>query len=329
MSTTPSEGSFFVSSFDGTKLFVRQWSVPNPTAAVFVSHGMSEHSKRYVDLGVHISKALNANVFSIDHRAHGLTACPAGECDVSSLGVFGTSKDKSTLNCLEVMGGDLLQLVKESSGDLPIILFGHSMGSLVARWCLKLAPADITARMKGVVLSGIPTVPAVFERFPLFLLVSSAIRLGRGQDFLHNFIMGKFDAAIRSQTGNKQLPKNSFISSNSAEVDAFLKDPLCGQTIDLHIWKSVRSTLIALESPASFYESLENHRVPILFISGKNDPVCRNGQTAVRCAKQMRKIGFEVTEEFLDNCLHEFLHELPEIRMKGLDITAAWIRSKL
>ena len=290
---------------------------------------MSEHSARYTDFAQHISMDLNANVYAIDHRAHGRTACPSGDRDPASLGLFRTPKQKANVNCLEVMGGDFLQLIRETSGDLPIIIFGHSMGSLVARWCLKVAPIEILSRIKGVILSGIPTVPAVYERLPLLLLVNSAIALNRGQDALHNFIMGKFDATVRSRTGNKKLPKNCFISSELSEVEKFGQDPLCGQTVDLHLWKSVRSTLIGLESPGVFYKSLADQRFPILFISGKKDPVCRDGKTAARCAQQMRDLGFPVTEEYLEDSLHEFLHEVPTIRAKGLEITKAWIRSKL
>jgi alpha-beta hydrolase superfamily lysophospholipase len=329
MSQASGSTATFKSTLDEQDIFYRSWKVTSPAVAVYIVHGLSEHSGRYTQFASMLSTTLNANVFAIDHRAHGYTSCPKGAEDVSQLGVFNTTKDKRTLNCLQAMGSDLLQLVEETSVGQPIILFGHSMGSVIARCCLRLAPTAVHDRVKGVVLSGIPTVPSVLERFPLLVLVSAAIALGRGQDTLHRFIMGKFDSAVRRSTGNKNLPKNCFLTSVLEEVEKYRNDPLCDQTVDLHLWKSMRSSLIELELPQEFFKSLGDKRMPILFISGKNDPVCAYGKTSERCAKGMKDMGFPVKEVFLDNCLHEFLYETPTVRRRGIEATTNWIKSKL
>jgi alpha-beta hydrolase superfamily lysophospholipase len=329
MENTNIHVSFMKSKFDGQDIFFRSWRVANPRVSIYVVHGLSEHSGRYEEFASILSSSIAANVFALDHRAHGRTACPKGSGERVNLGVFNTSKKKSELNCLEVMGGDLLQLIEESSGSTPIILFGHSMGSVIARWCIRLAPSAILDRVLGVVLSGVPTVPSRIERFPLLLLVTGAIALGRGQDSLHNFIIGKFDTAVRRSSGQSDLPKSCFLSSVREEIDKFREDPLCGQTVDLHIWKSMRRTLIELEDPKSFFKSLGERRFPILFISGKNDPVCAYGETSKRCAKKMSGMGFQVSEILLDDCIHEFIHEAPAVRTKGIEETQNWIKSKL
>ena len=329
MSDSSGSGSVMKSRFDGQDIFYRQWTYSSPSVCIYLVHGISEHSGRYSEFGSGLSSALHANVFAIDHRAHGRTACPEGSEDLSKLGLFNTSKDKGTLNCLKVMGSDLAQLIEETSGDLPVVIFGHSMGSVVTRWCLRVAPAAVHDRIKGVVLSGVPAPPAVLERFPLLVLVSSAIAIGRGRDFLHNFVVGRLDSALRSRKRNKKLPKDCFMTSVLEEIEKFHKDPLCGQTLDLHIWKAMRSTLIELESPREFYKSLGEKRMPILFISGKDDPVCAFGKASSKCARAMAAMGFPVTEVLLDDCIHEFLHETPPVKQKGIDETISWIKSKL
>ena len=317
------------SKLDHQPIFFRFWKSQKPKVAVYLVHGLSEHSGRYKDFGLLLSQQLGANVFAIDHRGHGFTACPKGVEDLSQLGVFNTNADKRKLNCLEVMGADVLQLIEETSDSLPIILFGHSMGSVVTRWCIRLSPSGVLDRVRGVVLSGIPTVPALWERIPLLILLSTGLMLGRGQDTLHNLIIGKLDSAVRRDTGNKALPKGCFISSVVEEVEEFNKDPLCGQTVDLHIWRSLRTTMIDLEDPVRFFKPIADKRMPILFISGRRDPVCNYGKTSEKCAKQMTKMGFPVTEVFIDDCIHEFLHETPEIKAKGIGATTSWIKSKL
>jgi alpha-beta hydrolase superfamily lysophospholipase len=329
MSEVAATQSTFESTFDSTKIFFRAFKHAQPTFAMYLIHGLSEHSERYAEFATQICRQLRANVFVVDHRAHGRTSCPSGSDDLSHLGDFSTTKDKAKLDCLEVMGGDALQLIHETSGDLPIFIFGHSMGSVIARWCLKLAPEKTIARIKGVILSGIPTVPSVIERLPLLIIVKSAIALGTGRDSLHRFIIGKFDNEVRQKTKNKQLPRSCFISSVLQEVEKFNSDPLCGQTVDLHIWKSMRSSLIGLESPDIFFKSLGDKRMPVLFISGKNDPVCAYGKTSIKCAKGMSDMGFPVTELFLDDCRHEFLYEIAPVKQKGIEFTQNWIISKL
>ena len=291
---------------------------------------MSEHSDRYSAFAASLAEALKVTVRAIDHRAHGRTACPAGKADTSGLGLFRTSKDKSKIDCLQVMGGDLLDLITQTSGSLPIVIFGHSMGSVVTRCALRAASPEILGRIRGVVLSGVPTVPAHFERIPLLILLKSGIALGRGQGLLHNIVFNKFDGAVRSQRKNKKLPSSCFISSVDAEVKAFNEDPLCGQTIDLHIWKGLRSAMIELQSPKTLFANLENApRFPILFISGNDDPVCNYGKTAESDAAKMTSLGFPVTLVSLSGCLHEFLHEHEAVKQEGTHIVSSWISSKL
>ena len=332
--TDPIERTTYVkSSIDGIEIFSRNWSVAEPKAMVIIIHGMSEHSGRYSEFARTIARDLQVSVVATDHRAHGLTSCPRPDSDLASLGIFSTNKPISTLDCLETMATDIMDVVKsyDVNHQLPILIFGHSMGSLIARVLMRIAPADLQDRIRGVVLSGVPTVPAVYERFPLLVLVNSAIMIGKGRDTLHHFIMDKFDNFVRKLKKDKTLPPNCFISSVRSEIEEFNADRLCGQTVDLHVWKSIRSTLIALMKPSKFFISWTGtqSKPSILFISGKDDPVCQGGKTATSDAKGMATLGFKTDEICIDSCLHEFFHEQPQIRQKGISETISWLRSKL
>ena len=331
--TGPTEQSGTVeSSIDRMPIFYRKWQSVDPKAIVIIIHGMSEHSGRYSDFARTLSDELQATVVATDHRAHGRTACPV-EGNLSALGTFATNTPISKLDCLETMATDILDVVNSSelNPKLPILLFGHSMGSLIARTVMRIAPSDTRDRIRGVVLSGVPTVPAAYERFPLLVLVNSAILIGKGRDTLHHFIMDKFDNAVRKLKHDKSLPRSCFLSTVPSQIESFNADPLCGQTVDLHVWKSIRATLIDLMKPAEFFSSWRDveNKSPILFISGKDDPVCLGGKTAASDAKGMRSLGFQTDEVYLDSCLHEFIHEEPQVRQKGINETLSWFRSKL
>jgi alpha-beta hydrolase superfamily lysophospholipase len=101
---------------DGTRLFCRDWLLPGATAAVQMVHGLGEHGGRYAEL----ARLFNESGMSVrvcDHRGHGNSGGRQGSLSRPD---------------------DLLQDLKRTFDDftrrtqcMPI-LFGHSMGGLVA-----------------------------------------------------------------------------------------------------------------------------------------------------------------------------------------------------
>ena len=97
-------------------LYERHWSVESPVGNIVIIHGFGEHCTRYD----HIASRLNAegySVYSYDHRGHGHSPGKMGH--VAS---FNDLIDD--LDCY-------LTHLSTRLGDLPLFLFGHSMGGLV------------------------------------------------------------------------------------------------------------------------------------------------------------------------------------------------------
>ena len=106
---------------DGIEVALRRWSVDAPRGAVVVAHGASEHSGRYE----RFAQALNADRWSVlapDHRAHGLTAASTGVGKPGPRGMDGTLDDLD----------EVVQRAHREVGDAPVVLFGHSLGSIIA-----------------------------------------------------------------------------------------------------------------------------------------------------------------------------------------------------
>lgn len=97
--------------------------------------------------------AEGVRVYAYDHRGHGAAAQAAG-----SLGDFGPGG-------FAVVLGDLVAVVRavraENSG-LPLILLGHSMGSMIAQAFI----LDHAELIDGLVLSGSAAVDVVQPRAP-------------------------------------------------------------------------------------------------------------------------------------------------------------------
>ena len=120
-----------------------------PRAIIQLSHGMCEYITRYDAWARRFAQA-GFVVCGNDHLGHGNTA-----------------QSKSDLGFMAKRGGaDLLVedthkmtlLAKEKFPALPLVLYGHSMGSFVARWYLSRYGEELAgALISGTAGPGAPT----------------------------------------------------------------------------------------------------------------------------------------------------------------------------
>jgi alpha-beta hydrolase superfamily lysophospholipase len=103
---------------DGLSLFTQSWSPDGYVrAAVVLAHGYAEHSGRYGFLGDSLAK-VGIKLVAHDSRGHGRSEGPWGS--VPSIAVLANDFCR------------VVKLVRADNPGLPVILFGHSMGGLVA-----------------------------------------------------------------------------------------------------------------------------------------------------------------------------------------------------
>ncbi len=101
----------------GDEIYFQKWISPNQKAIVVISHGIGEHSGRYMNI---INKMQNKNVsfYAMDHRGHGKSGGNRGHVDffmdfVHDLKIF-------------------INSIREENSGQKIILLGHSLGGLIA-----------------------------------------------------------------------------------------------------------------------------------------------------------------------------------------------------
>ncbi len=109
-----------ITAADGTRLFLRRWSLPDGrarTGAALLVHGLGEHGGRYG----HVAHALNQLGFEVwahDHRG------------------FGKSQGKrATIPGRDSLIEDTKRVfdsIPRREGEAPPLLFGHSMGGAIA-----------------------------------------------------------------------------------------------------------------------------------------------------------------------------------------------------
>lgn len=121
------------------------WPVDDAKAVVQIAHGVGEHAGRYV----HVAEALNAAGYSVvadDHRGHGQTGMRQWGGDRSKMGRLGPGGLRGTIAAVS----KLSDIIRATHPGLPLVLVGHSWGSLMAQILLNQKPEAYDA----VVLTG-------------------------------------------------------------------------------------------------------------------------------------------------------------------------------
>ncbi len=112
---------------------------------VQLAHGVGEHAGRYDELIVALTHA-GFIVYADDHRGHGRTGMKQWDGDAAKLGRLGPGGLRATIDAL----WRFTCLIREENPDLPLVLLGHSWGSMMSQ---KLVARHAEA-YDAVVLSG-------------------------------------------------------------------------------------------------------------------------------------------------------------------------------
>lgn len=201
-----------VTAPDGVPVATYYWRpAGRPRAVVQIVHGAAEHALRYDGFARFLAGHGFAVVAS-DNRGHGATARATG-----GFGVAGESGWRAVVGDLRVIG----ERARAAAGEVPLVLFGHSMGSQLARD----AAQEYGRELAGLVLSGtFRSLPGCDPEAAVARLESEAAR-GGGRAAPSGFVpelFSSFNDPYDGRTGYEWL------SRDEAEVDAYVADERCG-----------------------------------------------------------------------------------------------------
>ena len=258
-----------------------------PKAIVQFSHGMAEHKERYFPFMNFLAKHGYLTVIH-DHRGHG-----ASVKDKSDLGYFYTERP-------EDIAEDLYQVNREVCGrypGLPVFLFSHSMGTLVARVFLQTHDDAV----EKVVLCGPPTENPLAP-VGIALARLNALFFGKRHRsrLLNRLTFGTY--------GKKGEAENAWICSDAATVDAYAQDALCGYVFTdngfLNLYRLMRQCFRRSAWQVK-YPSL-----PLFVIAGENDPVIQNRKKFDGLVTFLGEVGYSfVRSRLYPGLRHELLNE--------------------
>lgn len=120
--------------------------VEHPKAVVQLHHGLGDHALRYEPLMADLNTA-GYSVYAPDQRGHGATGLEQYGGDHSKLGRLGPGGLRATVDDIR----QLTVLIEREHPDVPVVLLGHSWGSLMVQ---RLVNTPALLHYAGIVLTG-------------------------------------------------------------------------------------------------------------------------------------------------------------------------------
>ncbi len=275
---------------DGHDLFYRVWDVQDAKATLHINHGMAEHSLRYSRFASYLN-SIGIAVYAQDHRGHGYTK------EENEKGWFAEHDGwKSVVDD----SWELDKVISNDHPDLPHILFGHSMGSFIARIVL----SEHSSAFDAAVFCGTGASQGLIGKFGRLIAGHNAKKYGsRMPDpVFENIAFGSY---VRHFPGEGRF---GWLSKDRTEVEKYENDPLCGFTCSSGFYIDLL-TLIEKANDKAAAGGIRKD-IPVMVISGDADPVGNYGKGVRKVASMYRKAGIEdVRLVLFPDDRHEILNE--------------------
>lgn len=257
-------------------------------AIVEIAHGMNEHKERYIDFMKFLAKNGYAS-FIHDHRGHGKSIK-----NINDLGYFYEDNASYVVEDLHQIN----EYLKNKFKDKKIILFGHSMGSMIVRKYI----SKYAHTIDGLIVCGSPSKNNASK---LGLKVVKLLKSIKGEryrsEFVKKLMFGGFD--------KKGSEPNSWVCHNKEILKLYNEDELCKYTYTLNGYENIIKLMIDIYNSKIYNRN--NLDLPIYFIAGNDDPVIKSKKDFNEAINFLEKIGYHNIDNTLyDDMSHEILNEV-------------------
>lgn len=253
---------------------------------------MAETAQRYETF----AKVLTKNgyiVYINDHRGHGKTA--------KIIENVGHLAEKEGFRCLVEDMYTLTNIIKKENEDLPIYLFGHSMGSFASQRYIM----DYSNNLSGLILCGSNGKQGIILNLAHLIINREIKKYGRRSksNKINNLIFG--GEIIR----RNEKTKFDWLSRDKEQVEKYINDPFCGVVCSCGFFYDLVQGLKEIEDKENLKKVPLD--IPIYIISGDKDPIGKNGKGVLRLRDRYIKLGVkDVTCKLYKDGRHELLNEI-------------------
>ena len=280
---------------DNHKIYAYNWRPENEDikGIVQIAHGMAETSYRYKGFAKELV-AQGYIVYADDHRGHGNTAI-----SIDELGYIGPDGFNRMVEDMKEFT-DFIRY-KENK-DLPLFLFGHSMGSFLSQRYISLYGNGI----QGVILSGTSGDQGPILHVGIRIAKREVAKKGPKTRSLrlNNLSFGNY---------NKKFKPNrtdfDWLSRDEKEVDKYIEDPYCGEIFTTSFYYDFFRGLKEIFKKSNVEKIPKD--LPIYIFTGDKDPVGSMGRGTLKLVKTYQNIGIKNLEyKLYKDGRHEMLNEI-------------------
>lgn len=256
---------------------------------VQISHGMAENKERYLPFMKYLTQKGYVTIIH-DHRGHGKSVRQKED-----LGYFYEEKANYLIE-------DVYQVtkwIKEKYPNKKIILFGHSMGSMVVRKYIKKYDKEIDR----LIVCGSPS-KNPGSKVAYYIAKLEGYRKGEQyrSELLQSLAFGSYAKRFQGESPNR------WICSNPLVVKEYDENELCGFTFTTNGFLNLFTLMQDIYSKKGWQR--QNLSLPIFFIAGKEDPVIINERKWKQSQEFLKKLGYtNISSKLYENRRHEILNE--------------------
>lgn len=286
---------FYYPSKDGlTQIHAIEWIPETQVRGILqIAHGMVEYIDRY-DRFAAFMAAQGFYVVGNDHLGHGKSVT-----DESQLGYF--AKHDGNFCVLS----DMYKLREDTRAkypDVPYFLLGHSMGSFLARQFIEKYGEGLS----GAIIMGTGYQP--MATLDLGIALTAVFNKLMGGHYrsttINNMALGAYNASFEPAR-----TKNDWLTKDEKIVDAYTANPLNQFIFTVNGYYNLFRGMRYAQRKVNLDKIPKD--LPILVISGQNDPVGEFGKGPKIIAKTYRETGIkDVTLKLFPDDRHEILNEL-------------------
>lgn len=284
----------------------------HPRAILQIAHGMCEHKERYLPFMRYMAERGYLCVIH-DHRGHGASRREAASADAdkvlgkkqdipAGLGYFGKDGGRFLVRDLH----QITRIIKKQYQGLPYFMMGHSMGSLAVRCYLKKYDRELD----GLIVCGCPGKNPMAPLGSVLIQILQKMKDPHSRSILADGIFANmFDRPFRAE---KLI--HAWICSDHTVVEKYNKDPLCNFTFTLNGYESLLWLMRSTYDRKGW--ELRNPNLPILFVSGEDDPCLGGSKKLLQAVQHLKRRGYDrVSFRMYPGMRHEILNEKGRFRV--------------
>ena len=279
---------------EGKNIYVYKWEPKekNIKGVIQIAHGMTETALRYSYFAEKLNEA-GFVVYANDHRGHGNTACTKEE--------LGYIADEDGFHWMVEDLKELTDIIKMQYPNVPLILFGHSMGSFLSQRYIQLYGDKID----GLILSGTNGIPKKITKIGR-LIAGCEIKL-YGRKHISK-VMDKLSFGDFNSNFKPNRTQYDWLCSVDEEVDKYIADEKCGFICSSSFYYDLINGLRKIHEKESLNRIPRN--LPIYIFAGDKDPVGYEGKGIESLFNLYKEIQIEdVSYKLYKGGRHEMLNE--------------------